>query len=372
MKIRFRRVEPGDAGAIARLNARFHAAGLEHVVGNEPAGAPEPSLDDRPIIERMFVAADDEDEIRGAVWLREQRFACREGIVRAGWMIYPLSESLIDPRFAGVPGTLLFGLRREQPRLMALGMGGDEGPFAKLLASARWHSRLVPFFFRMLRPARVLRRLSVARATAPRRIMSDVLAASGLAWLGNGIATGVQRAIEGPRGGPVRATAVDHFEEWADEVWENSHRDYGFVAVRDAQLLEALYPADFAPLTRLRITRDGRDLGWACVQAVNAQGSWLEPHFGDLRVGILTDAFARPKDAPAVLAAGLRALLDERVDLVVTNQTHPVWCRAARGQGFWPGPSTLAFSWSPAADELIGPAEEVHMTRSDGDGPQGA
>jgi hypothetical protein len=373
VKIRFRRVRPApDSAAIARLNARLRAAGLEHVVGNEPADRAEPSLDAQPIIERMFVAADDDGEIRGAVWLKEQLFWTRSGIVRAGWMIYPVSESLADPRFAGVPGTLLFGLLREQPQLMALGMGGEAGSFAKLLAGARWKHTLVPLHFRVLRPARVLRELRVARRTPARRIAGHLLAASGLARIGYAAVAGLDRAIHRRSIAAADATPVDRFEGWVDAVWEAHRAEYAFCAVRDARLLDTLYPSDFAPITRLRVRRADADLGWVCAQAIDARGTWLEPHFGELRVGILTDAFASPADAVAVLDAGLRALCAEGVDLIVTNQLHTGWREAARALGFWVGPSTLAFSWSPRADPLLADRGAVHLTRSDGDGPQGS
>jgi hypothetical protein len=373
VKIRFRRVRPAaDSAAIARLNERLRAAGLEHVVGNEPADRAEPSLDTQPIIERMFVAADDEGEVRGAVWLKEQLFWTRAGIVRAGWMIYPVSESLADARFAGVPATLLFGLLREQPQLMALGMGGEAGSFAKLLAGARWKHTLVPLHFRVFRPARVLRELRVARTSPARRIAGNLLAASGLARIGYAVVAGLDRAIYGRPVARAEAEPIGRFGGWADALWEAHRAEYAFCAVRDARLLDALYPADFAPLTRLRVQRAGRDLGWVCAQAIDARGTWLGLHFGQLRVGILTDAFASPVDAAAVLDAGVRALCAEGVDLVVTNQLHTAWRRAARALGFWVGPSTLAFSWSPRADALLADQGAVHLTRSDGDGPQGA
>ena len=202
-------------------------------------------------------------------------------------------------------------------------------------------------------------------------MLGDALAASGLAWLGHGVVSGLQRAILGGPRDPSTAYAVDRFEGWADDLWQAHRGRYGFLAARDTPLLETLYPGDFAPLTRLRVQRAGRDLGWVCTQALGAQGTWLEPHFGDLRVGIISDAFADPDRAAVVLGAGVRRLAADGVDLVVTNQTHPAWCAAIRKLGFWPGPSTLAFSWSPSAGESIGDPHGVHMTRSDGDGPQG-
>src|SRR5256885_13190155 len=57
----------------------------------------------------------------------------------------------------------------------------------------------------------------------------------------------------------------------ADAVWEQHRAQYGFTAVRDARALDVLYPASFAALTRLRVQRGGRDLGWACLQAIRSE-----------------------------------------------------------------------------------------------------
>lgn len=371
MKIRFRRFRPEDRDAIGRLNQRLRDAGLEHVVGSEPGDAPEATLDDRPIIERMFVAAEDE-EIRGAVWLKEQLFWSGEGLVRAGWMIYPVSESLAEKRFAGVPGTLLFGLLRQQPRLMALGMGGRTGPFARLLEGAGWATSLVPFWFRVLNPSRVARQVSVGRSTRARRAITNALADSGLALLGHGILAGLRRAVDGRRPGDAKGSEVERFEDWADVVWERCRGHYGFAAVRDRRTLNFLYPSDFPAISRLR-ARDssGRDLGWVCAQAVDTKGTRLEAFFGDLRLGILTDGVAAPSDATGVMGAGLDRLADERADLVITHQTHPAWQRAVRSLGFWKGPSNVAFSWSPDLAKVLRTGDgQPYLTRGDCDGPE--
>jgi hypothetical protein len=107
-----------------------------------------------------------------------------------------------------------------------------------------------------------------------------------------------------------------------------------------------------------------------CTQAFAATGTAFESYFGDLRVGVLTDGFGSPQDAVDLVDAGVKRLLEEDVDLIVTNQAHRAWCAAARAAGFWKGPSNLAFSWSPAVGKLV--STEVvscFVTRSDCDGP---
>lgn len=372
--IRVRRFSSSDVPAIERLNGRLAAAGLPHRVGREaPCDDKEPSLDTAPIIERLYVAADG-DEVRGGVWLKEQLFWSAGRPIRVGWAKYLVAESLIDATSAGVPAGLLFSLLRQQPRLMGLGMGGHAGPYARILAAARWASSSLPLFFCLIHPSRVLRHLSYARTTSWRRMLADGLAYSGLAWAGNRILAAACAAF---RRRPTRGytwSVVGRFDAWADELWERCRDSYGFVAVRDSRALNALYPEGFSSLTRLRVQQRGRDVGWICARSIAAAGTWFERHFGTLRLGILTDNLAQPADASGVMEAGFRYLADAGADVIVTYQSHPAWCAAAFNVGFLRGPSNCAFYRSPAAESLIGTAaghdRRYHLTCSDGDGPE--
>jgi hypothetical protein len=370
--IEVRRFRDTDVAAIVGLNARLAAARLPHDVGWEERIG-EPTLQTQPIIERLYVAAQG-DEVRGGVWLKEQMFWSHAGLIRAGWAKYPVSESLIDGSAAGVPASLLFGLLRQQPNLMALGMGGHSGPFARLLAAMRWTSSPVPFFVRLLRPARVLRQIAYARKTRLRRLAADALAWSGLAS-GTTRALSALRAATAPN--PAMACVISvapRFDAWVDDLWERCRGSYGFVAVRDSRALNALYPERFNRLTRLRVQREGVDIGWICPRSIDARGTWFEKDFGSLKLGIITDAFSQPADAAAVMAAGARYLTDEGVDLILTFQFHPAWCAAARTAGFLAGPSNCVFARASSVEQLIqtGAAanRHVHLTYSDGDGPE--
>jgi hypothetical protein len=353
---------------------RLAAARLPHDVGWEDSGqGDEPSLDRKPIIERLYVAADG-DHIRGGVWLKEQLYWSQARPVRVGWAKYPVAESLIDGAAAGVPASLLFSLLRQQPYLMALGMGGHTGPFARLLAAMRWASSSIPFFVQFLHPSRVLRQLSYARRSRLRRLAADGLAFSGLAWAANKIVAAARAAVKpkAPRG--YAASLVARFDAWADDLWQQGRDSYGFVAVRDSRALNSLYPEGFNRLARLRVRRRNHDVGWICPRSIDAQGTWFERDFGNLKLGIITDAFALPADATGVMDAGLRYLIDDGVDLVVTFLSHPAWCAAAGNVGFLPAPSNCAFYRSPAVEGLIARAaaanRHCHLTYSDGDGPE--
>src|SRR5439155_16645333 len=112
-----------------------------------------------------------------------------------------------------------------------------------------------------------------------------------------------------PRG--YTSFAVERFDGWADDLWETCRDSYGFIAVRDSRALNAVYPAGFGALTRLRVQHRGADVGWMCVRSFSAAGTWFEPHFGDLKLGILTDGLAPPAHAISVMQAGFSYLADE-------------------------------------------------------------
>ena len=269
---------------------------------------------------------------------------------------------------------MLFKVLRQQPLLMALGMGGHVGRFAKLLAAAGWTGSSLPFFFRLLRPARVLRQLRDIRTTRLRRAVADGLAYSGLGWSGAKL---VHAACAATRSKPPRAytsSLVGRFDTWTDELWQRCRDSYGFIAVRDSRALNALYPEGFNALVRLRVQRDGRDIGWVCVRGVRTGGTWFEGHFGNLHLGIVTDGLAELENVGTVMNAGVQYLADAGVDLAVTFQSHPAWCAAALDAGLLRGPSNCAFYRSSALDNMIRTAaaqkRHWHLTCSDGDGPQ--
>lgn len=367
MRVVVRRFESGDTDAVERINHRLERAANEHRVYPEDLSTnPDADLAIRPINDSLFVATDGE-EIRGGAWLREQYFWVDGARHRVGWLKYPVAESLIDPQYAGVPASMLMQLLRQQPHLMALGMGGHDAPFARLLAGIKWRSYTIPFLFRISRPFNVLRGLSHARRRAWLRRLMDVAAWSGAGW----VAHRALHAGTGRIGRSLTVTTEGAFAPWADSVWEDCRDGYGALAVRDAKTLDFLYPSSYPNLHRLRVSRGGTDIGWVCGQILPPGGS-LAAQFGNLTVGVVTDTLARPSDATEVLAAGVRHLEDLGVDLVITYLSHEAWVAAARRMRFLPGPSAFAFYWSPQAESLLvqgALATRCHITRSDGDGP---
>lgn len=364
-----RRFQADDAPAVARLNVRLERGGVEHRV--YPEHWQHQFDPNAPLSERLFVVVDG-SEVRGGVWLREQDFWVGGQVVRAGWAKYPVSESLIDHRFGGVAGSLIVRLLREQPNLMALGLGGCDTPFARLLTGFHWVGQRVPFLFFVARPRAVLRRLAFLRRHAAMRWLLDGVASSGLGWL-------AARAAQAPAAVRCRRLVSElwveeeeEFGPWADAIWRRCRGAYGFLAVRDGFALRAVYDRSKLrnAIVRLRVARGGEDIGWACVRCSTFRDK-PDPHFGTLTVGLIADGVALPSDAAAVVAAAQRHLLDAGVDLVVSNQLHPSWTGALQRLGFFPGPSNFALYSAPAIERLLSDAGVggVHVNRGDCDGP---
>lgn len=365
--MKVRRYQAGDAEPIARLNERLRAADITDVV--YPEGAEQHGKSS--IRQRLFVAEDD-GEIRGGVWLKEQPFRIRGQDFVCGWLKYPVAESLIDPKFSGVPASLLMQCLREQPRLLGLGLGGQETPLARMLRALRWTGITVPLLVRILRP-RSLRQIAALRRTAARRAVADFMAMSGLGWLGLRaleLAASV-RAGPGPR--DYSAERCDSLGSWTDEIWLRTRDRYQFLAARGASEVEAMLPSGSdlyaSDVHRLRVRHAQAAVGWVYVVRHDFSVGAADKNFGRLTVGLVGDCLAAPEHAAGVMQCAVDYLAASRTDVVVSNQLHPAWVGALRSMGFFYAPSTFALFVSPTAVKPAIDWSEYHVNRGDNDGP---
>lgn len=368
MAIRIRRYLLADEAGVHRLNARLERGGITDRVYPESPSQPSEERGD-PITQELYVAADG-DEIRGGVWLHEHQFMRRGEIVRAGWLKYPVAESLINREHGGVPAAMLIAVMRRQPRLMALGMGSRDTPFASMLAGLGWRLDVVPFYVAPIHARRVFRELPHLRRSPRIHRIARIAARTGLATVAGGALSIVRGATSMVALRRVEVRVTPDFGAWADAIWSRHKDAYGFVARRDARMLNAFYPADFQGLTRLRVTRRGQDIGWVIVTISEPA---RDAAFGNLRVGLLADAFGDPADARTLLAAGTAFLVQSGADLVVTNQLHPAWRRPMRALGFLPGPSNVLLASSKPVASMLETelaAANLYINRGDCDGPR--
>jgi hypothetical protein len=349
MPIHITEYTPEWRRSVQEFNGRLDRAGV-------PPGLrlPEDSAD-RVLLpgSQIYVAVDGE-MVRGAFILRPQQFSFRGEARRVAHYRLPLSEGLIDRKFAMLAPAMLRRALQAEPLLYALGMGGYDRPLPRMLAAMGWRIVEVPFFFRVVRGRRFLRGMPALRRSPFRAAAMETAA-----WLGAGVSIAVWQRLRTRVESPVVAKEMDDFGGWADEIWDVARGVYGMAAVRDAATLSSVYSGE--RFLRLRVGT----AGWAVVIDTVMRE---DPYFGNLRVGTIVDALAKPEYAAAVVHAA-RVYLERRgVDLIISNQAHLAWRDALRADGFFSAPSNFLFAASKGLSAAIGSAE-VHVNRGDGDGP---
>jgi len=327
-----------------------------------------------PVWNEFFVAIEG-SSVRGAYGLKQEMVVVRgKGTHRVACYHHPLSEGIIDRSYASVGALLARDALARQPLLYALGMGGYERPLPKMLKALAFSLTPIPFYFRVMHPAKFLREMQALRQARWRAVLMDVAAATGTGWLALKAAQRMSMLRGRPRDfvADLAVEKVAAFSEWADDLWDQAKDNVSFSAVRDANTLRLLYPTQVRPdqvtSTRsLRVNRNGVAIGWAIVGERRK-----DPKFGHMRVGSIVDCWANPENAASIVQAANQSLEKDGVDLIVSNQSHHVWCRAFEKAGFLKGPSTFIFAASKQLTELLQPLGQnrssFHITRADGDG----
>jgi hypothetical protein len=352
--------------AVDAFNQRLQAGGEEIIFFRQAEHEYLAKVEGSDLYQEQFVAVED-GAVRGGYALKRQSFSFPDGTVRSiGYYHHCLSEGIVNQAYARVGSILLMHAMRQEQMLYCLGMGGYDRPLPKMLVRLGWSHCLIPFYLRVVKPARFLREMKGLRTSFARRLVMDVAAMSGAAWVGLKALRTVQ-GLRSPDVVPFEVEGFNEFSDWTDALWERAKGNYGMVAVRDAADLRILYPASFGHLTKLKVSQDGSVVGWAVVGERRKNPRW-----GDLRVGTIIDCWAAPGDELPVIRAATEALEQRGLDAIVSNQSHQTWRRAMEDSGFLKTNSNFVFAASKKLGELLQPFEQqkslMHLVRGDGDG----
>jgi hypothetical protein len=320
--------------------------------------------------EEQYVVADRE-EIRGSVYLRLTSMIAGGVRFQVGYVKYPVAESLVDKKYAGVPVAMMRHLQKLQPELLVMGMGGLSGPFAQFLSRMRWRGHTIPTVILPLQPTRILRHLPhlAARTTLVRiarvldwlgggMVLSGAVrltSAVGTRWLGRGAIT--EPLLPGTSDGSVYS-----------RVSASVVSSYPLMVDRDAKYATWMFPEHTQGAHRLHVqTAPGHD-GYVHIQYVDLRERRSSP-YGPLRLAVLQDMLAVPEAARGVVAAGVDLARRLDADLVLMTHSHPAWLTAARRCGFLMGPDNFACMRSPALDQKLAElgiiARDLYVTRAD-------
>lgn len=354
--------------SVAEFNRRVTMAEAPFQLPETPVPAWLPKFCGRNLYQELFLAVE-RDQVRGGYKLKHQDFSFRGRVLSIGYYQNPISEGIVDNRYILVGVKLLHDALRRQPLLYDLGIGSPDAAVARMHQAMGWRLRVVPFFFKVRNGLQFLRNIQYLRTTRLRRLLLDAAAYSGLGWIAAKIA-GTVMSARNRELKSVSSEEVSAFSTWADEIWEACWTEYSMAAVRDADVLNILYPLRDPRFIRLRIRDGAQTIGWAVL--LNSRMS-NDKYFGNMRVGSIVDCLAAPECAPAVIFAAARELERRGADLLISNQSHPAWRGALRRAGFLSASSNFIFAASEKLTELLDEIDPswsgIHLTRGDGDGP---
>jgi hypothetical protein len=353
-----------DTDAIRQFNARLGKAGVSfafpaapsELMLAEPAG-------DVPY-QTAYVLADG-PAVRGGYILKPERISSSGEWVSAGNYQLPLSEGIIERKYAMVGLQLLKDALARQPRLYCLGMGGTARPLPQLLKRLGWAVSEVPFLFRVEQPGTFAREIRWLRQRARLRLLLDIAHRTGVLAAMVGL-THLRRWVSGRRvPADVSIDQVQELPSDIDEIFLRLRGDYGLLCDRTAAAMRQKLPQD-PKLVRLILSRSGKAAGWIVLSL-----SHLKNHtqFGNMTLGCVVDGLAAIADVDILVAEACRRLEAGGCDLLVSNQSHPAWIGALRRQGFLQGPSNFVLALSPPLAAARETAACAHFNRADGDGP---
>jgi hypothetical protein len=314
-----------------------------------------------PIQWTRYVILDGE-HVRGGLLAMDQPGWLHGQTVRAVNFQSPLSEGIVDPRFAVVAMQLVKFMQRYADAVFLVGMGAMDRPLPKLLAASGWSLRPVPFLFRVHRVGRFLNELQMLRTSPAKRIAAQVGRFTGLGSLALAFKQR-QSAAEGT----IRE--VTGWGNWANDIWQACRDNCAFAVVRDRRTLESLYPATNPKMKIFLIESDAQPVGWSvCFNATMK----YHRHFGNLQVGSILDCMAVPDAMASTAILTDREMAAQGADLVLVNHSHAEWVEAFRTAGFLSGPSNYMLGMSKKLTEALRAVRDgerhVHVTRGDGDG----
>ncbi len=330
---------------------------------------------DQPVHRSYWLAIEDDTRVVAAFGLKPQAFWINgQRRVVTDWQ-GPVSLGAVDKKYSALGIRLMREMLKMHPLLFSWGHGGLDEPMIQMLVKMGWHLSHSPIALRILQPKRVFAGFPSLWRDSKKKLAAQALAHSGLAGFGVRLLELAQAPAQLlRRDDDLDVQVVANLDSIADEVWQAAQRDYGAVAERDKRSMRLLLPerdqAEWKNPTRLVIRRRGAIVGWAALLITDMNN---DARFGNLRVATLVDYFARARDATSVVAAVTRYAKTRGADLVVANQTHPLWLQAMSQNGFFLVPHKRAFAVSPKLREALAdclPAD-LFLTNLDGHGPMG-
>ena len=311
----------------------------------------------------QYLVTDAAGEVRGGMLCQEYPGVIAGRPERIVNISAPLSEGIVDPAYTFVGPLLIKYALKQNPHAFVVGMGSSGNPLPRLLAAMGWHLLEVPFYFKLLRPARAARELGPLRSSTGRRLAAGVAASTGIAVVA---AATLQRPSRSARriAAHFDLQPVDDWNESADAVWTAFASSISVGVERTNRVLPFFYPRAASGPRAWTLSRDRHVAGWFGLLLSRMTDN---AYFGNLTVATLTDMVGDPDAivAASVLAPGQARAMG--ADIIITNQQHHVVRDGCLAAGWRPGPSNFLLATSRALSTNVD-WRRAYVTRRDGDG----
>jgi hypothetical protein len=358
-------------GSVRQFNDRLVAGGLDSELRFPEEPRQQFSIKPNGTLHQEHHLVVEGATVRGAYLLTHERWIVGGQTRHVCHFRLPVSEGLINRHYKGVGSSMLQHALQKNTLLYSLGMGCLDRPLPRMLNSRNWSLATTSFYFRCLRPGRVLHELVCLRTHPGWDFALDT---GGWGGVGSLLISGTQHLRMRRPAKRFNVSVVRDFgnevDEIVDEIQERSLDAYALLPCRDSEILRLRYPASDSRFFRLVVDSGSGPCGWVVVLATSMNG---HKQFGDLRVGTIVDCLAVPGDEDYVIHAASRFLEEQEVDLIVSNQSHRNWRRAFEHAGFFSGTSNYIFAASPQLSRLLEPFASnfpaSHLTRGNGAGP---
>ncbi len=377
MEINFSKFTADDIPAVNRFNQRLEDAGSDLLFFEKYISRVYQKNEHTRLYFEFFVAKDQQGEVRGGYYFKNQEFCIDKQPEEIVFMQLPISEGVIDSNYKQLGRMIFEDMEARRKLVFVLGMGGFQYPLPNRLKKLGYEMYLVPFYFYITKPRAFLNDfeyINTLKRSLPKKIAINIVKIFGLLYMVKGVIslyTAAYRLIRFRKYKGVNTEIVDDFSDFADELWEQNKDFYSIVAKRDQHLLNQLYPKTSPQFHRLKVSRKGVCIGWVvmlCTQMSN------DKYFGNLKLGTLIDAFSDPGNAELLIYEAVKHLKKQNAGLIVVNHTHLKWGKHFRRNGFLKGPSNFIFGISKRIKEYYPGKidfENSFLMRGDGDGPIG-
>jgi len=360
-----REMLPEDSQSIQDFNARLARAGVSFAfpVDSSELLQRENGVDAPHQTAYLFK---DGSAVRGAYILKSEQIFVGGKNFPVGNYQLPLSEGIVDRRYAIVGVQLIKDALSKQSRLYCLGMGSVSRPLPRLLSKLGWTVSKVPFLFRIENACNFAREIRWLRQRKVLRLALNFARNTGTLAALLGVERLRRRFFQSLVATGVSLAEVADLPEDIDELFYKVGGEYGLMCDRRAAAMRKRLPKDDSKLVRFVLMRSGKVAGWVVVSI-----SQLSNHaqFGNMKLGCIVDGLAASADVGLLIGGACGQLESAKCDLLVSNQTHPVWITGLRRNGYFQGPSNFILALSPQLAASRAAASSAHFNRADGDGP---